>query len=129
MASMHNISVIARMRLELASKFRTVRAGSGSAKLKHGKFQYLMSFDFVSSALRSARMNFETGSSQARHALLHHPGRDMSSHCSIPETRELVEAVDRLCEAKASGMTVLRPVGQESRKNPASEREESGRAR
>jgi hypothetical protein len=34
----------------------------------------------------------------------------MSTHYSIPEIRELVEAVDRLCEAKSSGMTVLRLV-------------------
>ncbi|MGH9434280.1 MAG: tyrosine-type recombinase/integrase [Terriglobia bacterium] len=56
--------------------------------------------------LRAAGVSNET-----RHALLHHKSRDMSTHYSIPEIRELVEAVDRLCEAKASGMTVLRLVG------------------
>lgn len=49
-------------------------------------------------------------SNETRHALLHHKSRDMSTHYSIPEIRELVEAVDRLCEAKQSGMTVLRLV-------------------
>jgi len=56
--------------------------------------------------LRAAGVSNET-----RHALLHHKSRDMSTHYSIPEIRELVEAVDQLCEAKASGMTVLRLVG------------------
>jgi integrase len=50
-------------------------------------------------------------SNETRHALLHHKSRDMTTHYSIPEIRELVEAVDRLTEAKAQGMTVLRLVG------------------
>jgi len=50
-------------------------------------------------------------SNETRHALLHHKTRDMTTHYSLPEIRELVEAVDRLCEAKTSGMTVLRLVG------------------
>jgi integrase len=50
-------------------------------------------------------------SNETRHALLHHKTRDMTTHYSLPEIRELVEAVDRLCEAKTSGMTMLRLVG------------------
>lgn len=47
---------------------------------------------------------------ETRHALLHHKNSDMSTHYSVPEIRELVEAVDRLCDARASGTTVLRLV-------------------
>jgi len=57
-------------------------------------------------------------SNETRHALLHHKTRDMTTHYSLPEIRELVEAVDRLCEAKISGMTVLRLVGLSPAKVP-----------
>ncbi|MHB8423807.1 MAG: tyrosine-type recombinase/integrase, partial [Gammaproteobacteria bacterium] len=58
-------------------------------------------------------------SNETRHALLHHKSRDMTTHYSIPEIRELVEAADRLCEAKKiSGMTVLRLVGLSPAKVP-----------
>lgn len=49
-------------------------------------------------------------SNETRHALLHHKNKDMTTHYSVPEIRELVEAVDRLCDAKAAGTTILRLV-------------------
>ncbi|HEY4126701.1 MAG TPA: hypothetical protein VGN70_01500, partial [Gammaproteobacteria bacterium] len=47
---------------------------------------------------------------ETRHALLHHKSRDMSTHYAIPKIGELVEAVDRMGDAKDLGMTVLRLV-------------------